>query len=109
MPDRSAKGNGEYVLEKDVSYLFDLDKDPAEETNLASVYPDRVRDMDHAFLVWEKKVARRGECAMTTKFTLGTETTRPSLMNLKTIITATRRCFCPDCLFRKRRQFRTIW
>jgi hypothetical protein len=47
-------------LEKDVSYLFDLDKDPAEETNLASVYPDRVQDMDQAFLVWEKKVAQGG-------------------------------------------------
>ena len=54
------EGKWKYVLEKDVSYLFDLDKDPAEEQNLASDYPDRVRDMHDAFLAWEKKVAQGG-------------------------------------------------
>lgn len=48
------------MLEKDVPYLFDLEKDPAEEQNLASDYFDRVRDMDDAFLAWEKKVAQGG-------------------------------------------------
>ena len=54
------EGKWKYVLEKDVSYLFDLDKDPAEEQNLASDYPGRVRDMEDAFLTWEKKVAPGG-------------------------------------------------
>ena len=54
------EGKWKYVLEKDIPYLFDLEKDPAEEQNLASDYPDRVRDMDDAFLAWEKKVAQGG-------------------------------------------------
>ena len=64
------EGKWKYVLEKDVSYLFDLDKDPAEEQNLASDYPDRVRDMDHAFLAWEKETRSRGECSVITKLTI---------------------------------------
>ena len=52
------EGKWKYVLEKDVSYLFDLDKDPAEETNLASVHPARLQAMDRAFVAWEKEVAQ---------------------------------------------------
>jgi arylsulfatase A len=52
------EGKWKYVLEKDGSYLFDLDKDPAEETNLASVHPARLEAMDRAFVAWEKEVTQ---------------------------------------------------
>ena len=54
------EGKWKYVLEKDVSYLFDLAADPAEKNNLATAHPKRVQSMDQAFLAWEKAVAQRG-------------------------------------------------
>jgi arylsulfatase A len=49
-------GKWKYVEQDGETFLFDLTKDPGEQTNLASTNPQLVEDLKMDFLSWEKDV-----------------------------------------------------
>jgi arylsulfatase A-like enzyme len=48
------KSNKAALTEKDMLFLVDLEKDPGETTNLAVLYPEKVRELEEQYRTWLK-------------------------------------------------------